>query len=216
MQDEPGQVVSNIFLRPKKDGTFRMILDLTWLNLHVEYEHFKMHSIQTAIDMMRPGCWLASIDLKDAYYSVLVEAHDRKFLRFKWKGALFQFRVLPNGLACAPRFFTKVLTPIFATLRDSGMECFPYIDDTFVVADSPEVCSRTVKELKGLLERLGFVVYKDKSEFIPSRKLVFLGFELDSENFRVFLTKEKEEKLLRAARDVLARKEPTIRDDFLQ
>ena len=50
------QVVSNIFLRPKKDGRFRLILDLTWLNEHVEYEHFKMHSLHTALDMMRPGC----------------------------------------------------------------------------------------------------------------------------------------------------------------
>ena len=40
-----GQVVSNIFLRPKKDGSYRMILDLTWLNTHVKYEHFKMTSL---------------------------------------------------------------------------------------------------------------------------------------------------------------------------
>ena len=31
-----GQVVSSIFLRPKKDGSYRMILDLTWVNEHAD------------------------------------------------------------------------------------------------------------------------------------------------------------------------------------
>ena len=114
------QVVSNIFLRPKKDGSYRIILDLTWVNEHVEYEHFKMSSLQTALELMRPGCWMGSIDLKDAYYSVPIWEGHRKFLRFRWGNALFQFRVLPNGLACAPRFFTKLLVPVFATVRETG------------------------------------------------------------------------------------------------
>ena len=80
------QVISNIFLRPKKDGSFRLILDLTWTNLHVEYEHFKMQSLNTALTMMRRNCWMASIDLKDAYYSVPVCQEHRKFFRFLWKG----------------------------------------------------------------------------------------------------------------------------------
>ena len=114
-----GQVISNIFLRPKKDGTYRMILDLTWVNTHVEYSHFKMHSLKTALDLMRKDCWMAFIDLKDAYYSIPVDIEHRKFLRFRWGNVLYQFRVLPNGFACAPRFFTKILNPVSASLRDS-------------------------------------------------------------------------------------------------
>ena len=125
------QVVSNVFLRPKKDGKYRMILDLTWVNTYVEYEHFKMDLLQTALDMMRPDCWMASIDLKEAYYAVPVAEVHRKFLRFRWGGELYQFRVLPNGLACAPRIFTKILNLIFAYLREQGVEAFQYIDDSF-------------------------------------------------------------------------------------
>ena len=122
-----------------KRVTYRMILDLTWLNYHVEYEHLKMSSINTAQDMMRPDCYMASIDLKDAYYSVPVCDEHCIYLRFRWQRKLYQFKVLPNWLACAPRFFTKILTPVFAGLRQQGHECFPYIDDTFIVAEKRNV-----------------------------------------------------------------------------
>lgn len=32
------------------------------------------------------NCYMASLDIKDAYYSVAVDAADGKFLRFIWKG----------------------------------------------------------------------------------------------------------------------------------
>ena len=36
VEPEQEQVISNVFLRPKKDGGHRMIVDLTWVNLHVQ------------------------------------------------------------------------------------------------------------------------------------------------------------------------------------
>ncbi len=35
-----------------------------------------------AIKMMKPGCFMSSIDLRDAYYSVLILPAHRKFLKF--------------------------------------------------------------------------------------------------------------------------------------
>ena len=135
-----------------------------------------------------------------------------KFLRFRWKGSLYQFRVLPNGLACAPRFFTKLLVPAYATLREEGHECFPYIDDSFVVADSFRKCQESIEKLENMLESLGFVVHPEKSEFVPARKLVFLGYELDAQEMTIALTEDKEEKFLRAAEEILAKPYPTIRE----
>ena len=207
-----GQVVSNIFLRPKKDGKFRMILDLTWLNTFIEYEHFKMHSLRTALEMMRPNCWMGSVDLRDAYYSVAIKQEFRKFLRFRWGEQLFQFTALPNGLSCAPRIFTKLLNPVFAKLRELGHECFKYIDDSFVVADSSEKCAESLGVLSRMLEQLGFALHEEKSVMTPGKELNFLGFTLDSEQFKIFLTKEKEEKLLKAALGVKGKVYSTIRE----
>ena len=67
---EDGQVISPIFVRPKKDGSHRVIFNLKRLNEAVSYHHFKMDTLETAIKLMRPGCYMTSIDLKDAYYSI--------------------------------------------------------------------------------------------------------------------------------------------------
>ena len=92
----PGEFISPIFIRPKKDGSYRLILNLKQLNESVEYHHFKMESVMSAIKLMKPGCFVASVDLKDAYYSVSVKECYRKFLRFLWKGKLF-------SVYCAPK-----------------------------------------------------------------------------------------------------------------
>ena len=117
---ERNQFISTIFLRPKKDGSFRMTLNLKELNKFVEYEHFKMDYIHTCIELMRPNCYMASIDLKDAYYSVPVDESHQKFLEFQLQGILCQFTCLAQGVSSAPRLFTKLLKPVFSHLRRKG------------------------------------------------------------------------------------------------
>ena len=67
---EPGEFISPIFSVPKKDDKVRLILNLKKFNEHVKSYHFKMDCINTALSLMTKECWLASLDLKDAYYTV--------------------------------------------------------------------------------------------------------------------------------------------------
>ena len=53
---EPGDFISNIFLRGKKNGSFRMILNLKQLNEYIPYQHFKMENLQQAVNMMTDTC----------------------------------------------------------------------------------------------------------------------------------------------------------------
>lgn len=50
-----------------------MILDLSDIKADLTYQHFKMESLQTAMDIMQEGGYMASLDLADAYYSVPIE-----------------------------------------------------------------------------------------------------------------------------------------------
>ena len=129
-----GKFISDIVCRPKKDGSHRLILNLKNLNHFVEYHHFKMETFQNVPQLIKPHCWMAVIDLRDAYYSVPICRKDRRYLRFQLNGALYEFVCLPNGLSSAPRIFTKLLKPVFSKLRSEGVLLIGYIDDIILIA----------------------------------------------------------------------------------
>ena len=91
---EQGEFISNIFLQPKKHRSFRMILNLKELNKFVQYHHFKMESIHTCTQLMRPGRYMTSIDLQDAYYLIPIDTEHQKYLKFMWRGKLYHFTCL--------------------------------------------------------------------------------------------------------------------------
>ena len=199
-------------MRPKPDGSHRLILNLKRFNEHVAYHHFKMESLKSALQMMKPGCCMASVDLKDAYYSVHVDINYQKFLKFSWGGKLYQYTCLPNGLACAPRVFTKLLKPVYSTLRSQGHLSLGDIDDSYLQGNTLQNCQNNIQQTVNLFTSLGFLVHPEKSVLVPTRKLKFLGFILDSERMIVSLTLSRAGAIKEAAKRLLAKPNPTIQD----
>ena len=206
-----GEYISNIFIRPKKDGSYRLILNLKNLNQFVQYHHFKMENLKSAITLMSPNCYMASIDLKDAYYSVSIDTNHRKYLRFIWRNQLFQFTCLPNGLSSAPRIFTKLMKPAYSTLRCQGFENVGYIDDTYLKGSTFHACETNVSSTVKLFTDLGFTLNMAKSVLIPSQSITFLGFVLNSAQMTVALTPSKAMKVKSKAVELLHNQSPTIR-----
>ena len=208
---EEGQFISNIFVREKKDGAHRIILDLSKLNEHIAYHHFKMDTFDTAVQLITPGCYMASIDLRDAYYTVPIAESHRKYLRFMWKGSLWQFKAMPNGLASAPRIFTKLLKPVFAAMRAKGHTIVAYIDDTLIIAKSKELAEKAVIETAQLLSEIGFVIHPKKSVLMPLQNIQFLGFVLDSNAMKISLAEGKAIQIKSLCYALLRAHAPTIR-----
>ena len=137
---------------------------------------------------MRPGCYMASVDLKDAYYTVPISAAPMA-------GADVQIYVLAKWSSFAPRVFAKLLKPLFATLRKLGHLCFGHIDDTYLQGDTVTGCSNTIDATVALFTKVGFIIHPDKSVLQPVQRLVFLGFILDSLLMLVRLTPNKATKV---------------------
>ena len=207
---EPGEFISPIFLRAKSDGTHRVILNLKEFNQHVEYHHFKMDTLETAINMMKPGCFMASIDLKDAYYSVPICIAHQKYLKFVFNTKLYQFTCMPNGLSSAPRIFTKLLKPVYETLHNMGYLNLGYIDDSYLQGDTHSECCENVENTASLLRKLQFHLHPTKSVTNPTQKLTFLGFILDSINMIVSPTEGKIQKTIKTCEKLLKKQHPMI------
>ena len=207
-----GQIVSDIFPHPNNDGTYRLILNLREFNEIVEYRHFKMDSLLSVIRLMEPNCFMASIDIKDAYYSFAIKPGDRHLLCFTWQGKLYHFTCLPNGLSSAPRKFTKLCKVPLTYLHKQGHISLGHLDDFYLQGRTQEQCLANVIDTVALFTRLGLVVHPDKSSFLPSQIITLLGFILNSITMTVKLTEDKAANLQKACQTLLRNKNPTIRE----
>ncbi len=189
-QEESGYY-STYFIVPKKDGGLRPILNLKRFNLCITKEKFSMLTLAMVIQSVTTNHWLASLDLKDAYFHVPITSVDQKYLRFSWQGQCYQYRRLTFGLSSAPRTFTKVLQPIIAWLRLRGVQMYDYLDDILVVGNSAQEVTTSVQMSIWALAKAGFILNIKKSELVPSQDLVFIGGHLRTSLGMVFLPKDR-------------------------
>jgi hypothetical protein len=68
-----------------------------------------METFESALKLIKPFNYFASIDLRHAYYYINMAENDQKFLRFQWRETIYQYTCLPNGVTSAPRILSSVL-----------------------------------------------------------------------------------------------------------
>ena len=152
-------------LEKKKNGPYCMILNSKGLNESTEYVHFKMESVTCAIQNL--CIW--AIDLTDAYCSVPMAIEHRKYLRFLWKNTLYQYTCLPNGLAPSPRYFTKLLKPVYSTWSE-GFLNVGYNDDGSLQGSTSEECFDNIIALRNWA-----LLRTTKNPCWPLARNLFLG-----------------------------------------
>lgn len=65
-----------------KGGAQRPVENYHHINLHIHYEHFKIKGIHILRVVLRKGDLMVNIDLKDAYFLVVIRKSHHKYLRF--------------------------------------------------------------------------------------------------------------------------------------
>lgn len=139
MLDCKGQFLS-YFVIKKHLGGWRFILNLKRFNEYIIGPHFKLENWKTVVQLLSPGDFLVSIDIQDAYLHIPICPEDKKYLRFRFQGQLYQFKVLLFGLASTPFIFTKSLKPALSYLREKGFFLVAFLDDFLIIASSYEAC----------------------------------------------------------------------------
>lgn len=186
---------SSLFLVKKPDETFRVILNLKPLNKFIVHQTFKMETIKSAVELLFPHCYMVCVDLKDAYYHIPIHPDFQKYLRVAVKMGErtlhFQYKALPFGIKIAPRIFTKIVSEMTAHLRESEGIIVPYLDDFLLVGESIQGVQKQLKRTLDVMKNLGWIVNREKSSLIPSKRQKFLGIILDSEVQKSFLPVEK-------------------------
>lgn len=187
----PHQVVSRIFCVPKQNGKNRLIIDLSLLNNYVNKCSFRLEDKETIKCLIEPNDYMVSIDLCNAFHSIRLHNSSKHLVTFEFENIRYNFNVIPFGLSSAPRIFTKILRPVIAHLRNRGLKISSYLDDIFICNSSYEKVSQDLLLTLDILKNLGFSINEEKSVFIPTQKLLHLGYIWDSINCSLFLPENK-------------------------
>ena len=199
---------SRLFLVQKASGSWRPIIDLSTLNDYITSSHFHMETPQSVLRSIRPGDWMISLDLQDAYLQVPVHHDSRRYLRFVVAGKSYQFRVLCFGLTTAPQVFTRIMAPVSAILHKYGVRMLRYLDDWLILASTELACLQLRDRLLSLCTDLGIQVNLTKSSLVPTQSLVYLGMEIRSLPFIARPTPVRVSNLLRLIEEFLSTPSP--------
>ena len=199
---------SRLFLVQKASGSWRPIIDLSTLNDYITSSHFHMETPQSVLRSIRPGDWMVSLDLQDAYLQVPVHHDSRRYLRFVVAGKSFQFRVLCFGLTTAPQVFTRIMAPVSAILHRYGVRMLRYLDDWLILASTEIACLQSRDRLLSICTELGIQVNLTKSSLVPTQSLVYLGMEIRSLPFIARPTPVRVNNLIRLIEEFLSTPSP--------
>ena len=202
---------SRLFVVPKPEGKWRPIIDLSVLNKWIELSACKYETNRSVMQALRQGDWMVSVDLRDAYFQIPIHPESRKFLRFVWKGSVYQFRVLCFGLSPAPQVFTRVFGAPAAYLHSLGIRLLRYLDDWLILSESREASLRDLQLVLRACRDLGICINLAKSELSPSQTPQYLGMILDSRVLRAFPSEDRVLRFRRRAEAFLSDPAPQAR-----
>ena len=203
--------------KASQPGKWRLIVDLSSpegasVNTGIEPELCSLrylHLDRVVQELRKLGrrAHMAKMDIESAYRMVPVHSGDRQLLAVQWAGQMFFDTRLPFGLRSAPKIFTAVADALQWIFIRQGMTWVDHYLDDYITLGPPgtTTCQANLERMLSSCQRLGVPVASEKCAG-PTSVLVFLGFELDTEQMIIRLPQEKLQRLISLVHDWVGKK----------
>ena len=116
--------------------SWRICVDLRNVNKIVERSQFPLNNLHDTINQWGDAEYICKIDLTQSYHSIPIEPQSRKFLAFRTKNRILQFRVVPFGYLNGGQLLCSMVGKILQAVGDQYIHA--YIDDTFITCETFE------------------------------------------------------------------------------
>ena len=140
---------SPVVLVTKKDGSIRLCIDFRKVNNLTIKDSYPLPRMDDSIDALSGSKWFSTLDLSSGYWQVKMDPKDIEKTAFATPFGLYQFKVMPFGLANAPATFERLMERVLAGLH--WETCLIYIDDIIVFS---KTFDEHVDRLTQVLQRL--------------------------------------------------------------
>lgn len=192
----PPEIVNPLSVSIQRSGKKRLILDLRHINLHLFKNKFKCEDIAVAKEVIKPGDFLFTFDLKSGYHHVDIFPDHTKYLSFSWifpdgSTKYYSFLVLPFGLSTAPYLFTKLLKPLVKKWRSEGKPIVVFLDDGLGAGTTLNSAKITSLQVHSDLLKFGLLPNEDKCVWNPQQIITWLGSVFNMKNSTISATDKR-------------------------
>jgi hypothetical protein len=166
-----------ILFVPKKDGGDRLCVDYRGLNKVTIKNRYPLPLISELLDRLGHAKVFTKLDLRDAYHRLRIKEGDEWKTAFKTRYGLFEYMVMPFGLANAPATFQAYIHKALGHLVDSI--CIVYLDDILIYSKDEKEHEHHVKMVLQKLRDYALYAKPSKCTF-HTKEVEFLGFVVNT------------------------------------
>lgn len=172
----------------------RMCHDERFLNLWTQDNPFQLETLKDIHRFVDKGSFIISCDEKSGYDHIKLTRESETYFGLEFEGWVFTYTTLPFGWKASPFIYQSVGMQVTSYLRGHGVSNFQYIDDRLAICSLQENRSLEAKLIKdsryvptsmslnliSMLTSLGYTLAIAKCQLVPSTRVRFLGFLVDS------------------------------------
>ena len=168
---------------PKKDGEYRMAIDLRAVNKVTIPDKYPLPTTEQLLSSLTGAQCFSSIDLKAGFWQTKLAEKDQHKTAFAVAGlGLFCFTRLPFGLRNASSCFQRTMD--YVMIKQTGRNTVHFIDDILVYSPTPEQHVDDLHETFTTLLNAGLTVNEKKCKFFR-HEVKFLGFLVSGDGIRI-------------------------------
>ena len=118
----------------KRDNSLRLCIDYRLLNAKTKLDSFPLPNIEDILNSLSESVYFSTLDMAKGYYQIPMNDDSKEFTAFSSGNSLYQFKVLPFGVANGVATYQRLMSLVLAGI--SWDICIAYIDDLIVLGKS--------------------------------------------------------------------------------
>ena len=170
-----------VVLVRKKDGSLRFCIDYRRLNAITKKDAYPVPNIDSILLTIGKPHFFASLDVKDAYWHIPLDEESMEKTAFPTPQGLYEWKVMPLGLANAPATFQRFMQRVLQGLPEQAIRA--YFDDILIVSKEWDGHLSHLRTVFDHFRQAGIKLKPNKCKLV-AKEIEFLGHKLTREGLR--------------------------------
>ena len=157
---------------PKKDGTWRPVIDYRVINDITVKEQWPMTRSDEAYDALSKANYMTKLDCTSGYWQIPLSSESRLYTAFTTNSGRWQYITLPMGITNAAPTFQKSMEILFTGLLWKSV--IVYIDDIIIYSNTFEEHKQHLREVLKRLREANILLKPSKCS-VAQKEIEYLG-----------------------------------------